>query len=216
MDLQTVHDKIRTVLRKATNTWFSPEEIDSAINSSQIDHFEQIKPAFASNQQVSDALKPFRKKSTFTTGNTASGLLSLPTDYYHLLVVSVVVVDSGGTTRHLPVEMVGDDELDDRRDSQLIPLSTLNPIGIFDENGKIQLYPDVPFAGTIRYLRRPLDCLFSYTQSGRVVNYDQSSSVQLEWNDAAIEKIIFKALQYLGVTAQDFNAVSFAQGKDAA
>jgi hypothetical protein len=201
-------------LRKGQASYFSPEEIDTALNRAQIEYFEQIKPAFSANQQVSDALKPFRKKYPFTTSDTVSGVITLPDDYFHLLALSVTVVDAQSTTRYIGVEMVGDDQLDDRRDSQLIPVNTYNPIAVFDEGGTIQLYPSVPFSGTMRYLRKPLEAQFVYTTSGRTIRYVEGSSTQLEWNEPSINKIIFKALETLGVNTQDLNTVSFAQAKD--
>jgi hypothetical protein len=213
MDLKLIHDNIRFYLRKGQASYFSPEEIDTALNRAQIEYFEQIKPVFASNQQVTDALRPFIKEYAFTTADTTGGLITLPDDYVHLLSTEVVVVDTDNITRYIGAEKIEVDEVSFRRGSQLIPLNTYNPIYVL-KDFTIQLYPNVPFSGTVWYLRKPVEAQFVYTTYGRTIRYVEGSSTQLEWNEPSINKIIFKALETLGVNTQDLNTVSFAQAKD--
>jgi hypothetical protein len=215
MDLEKAHNIVRFYLRKATDSWFSPEEIDGALNRGQIEFFDEIKPGFGVNQQLNDALRPFRKKLTLTSGNTTAGVVTLPTDYQHLLVISVALIDAEGHNRYYPVEMVNDDELDTRRDSQLCPVTAHNPVGVFDPSGTIQVYPDTTFAGYLRYLKKPVDCQFVYSQSGRTITYNSGSSVQLEWNEPSTQQIILKAVGILGLNSQDIAAINYTQAKTA-
>jgi hypothetical protein len=211
MDLLDIHNLLDFYLRKSQAGFLSPEEKDRALNRAQIDYFNRLKPAYGSSQAVNDALKPFYKKSTFTNATSVGGSITLPTDYLHLLVISVQIMDAENRLRYIPVELVNVDELDYRLDSALTPVNVYNPVGVFDESGKFQMYPDSPTAGTIRYLRNPTPCKFTYTATGRTITYDKTNSVQLEWNEPSTNKIILIALETLGVNLQDINTVQFAK-----
>lgn len=214
MDLKLIHDIIDIYLRKEQGGFITHPEKDTVINRCQYELFEEIKPAYGANQQTHDYLLPFKKTTTFTNANTPGGVITLPTDYYHLSAVSLSFVDANNRTRFTGLEMVNDDELDTRRDSALTPISINYPIGVYDQNKTIQVYPAAPCAGTIKYLRKPLDCLYAFTGTGRNAVYNSAGSVQLEWNEPAINKIINKVLQYLGLNVQDMNTQQFAIAKE--
>lgn len=214
MDIKAVHDIILFYLKKAESGYLSHAEIDAVLDRAQIQYMDKIKPAYAANQQLSDALLPFKAKYSFTNATSVGGLITLPSNYVHLLSIETTVMDSSHTIYPM-VEIVGEDELGIRKSSQLIPVSAKNPIGVLEAGNKVQLYPASPAAGTAYYLRKPAAPVFAYTQSGRAITYNSGTSTQLEWNEPSIEKIIFIALQLLGLPLEDANAVQFGQAKEA-
>lgn len=200
--------------------FLSPPDKDRIINRAQYEYFDKIKPAFGINQQINDALLPFKKEQTFSNGTSPSGVITLNADYLHLLAIETVVSDSDGT-HYIPVEMIGEDELSIRRNSQLIPLNVYNPVGRLISPSaaygqyRIQLYPMSASAGDVYYLRKPYEVSFSYTTTGRTITYNQGTSIQMEWNEPSINKIIFIALQSIGINIQDISLTQFTQAKEA-
>jgi hypothetical protein len=71
MDLNTVHEIINLELRKVGGNGFLPSERkDLALNLSQVEYFEEIKPAYGISQQVHDALLPFKSEYAFVNGTS--------------------------------------------------------------------------------------------------------------------------------------------------
>lgn len=211
MDLKDVHDIILTYLSKAEAQHISHPEIDAFLDRAQIQHMDHIKPAYAANQQLHDALLPFKAKYVFTNSNTVDGLITLPYDYQHLLSIRTSVMD-GTHLLHPLVQIVHEDH--DFMDSQLIPVNVKNPRGLMEAGNKIQLYPEQPSAGTVYYLRRPLAPKFVYTMNVRQMVYDEYASVQLEWNEPSIEKIVMITLQMIGIPLNDDRIVQFGNAKE--
>ncbi len=63
-------------------------------------------------------------------------------------------------------------------------------------------------------MRIPDYPVLSYTQVGRVVTYDPLTSVQIEFSDIYIDKIIAKSLGYTGINMSEPEIVQFGQVKD--
>ena len=123
-----------------------------------------------------------------------------------------------------PLKLVSNDKVAFKDNSQL--MSVKNPddfsyafISLTTDNTDqgIQLHPKaVPPKGTATayYLKRPAIPVFGYTQSGRTITYASGSSTQLEWQDDEIEKIIQKAIQYIGMGLEDQTLFQAGQIKD--
>ena len=97
------------------------------------------------------------------------------------------------------MDIIREDELPARRNSQLLAPSATRPIGIERASGSFKLYPEQVHAGTLRFFRRPAAPVFSYTQSGREIVYDVNTSTQLEWTEPYVNKVVLKALMFMGV-----------------
>ena len=55
--------------------------------------------------------------------------------------------------------------------------------------------------------------MFAYTQTGRAVVYNSATSVQLEWNESSINKILIKTVQMFGVNLSDEMIIQFTEQK---
>jgi hypothetical protein len=213
LDLKEIHIAIDDLLNKQYQGYAIPSQKDKFINIVQHELSGELLPAYGANIQLHDYLRPFRKKMTLLNGNTVGGAIALPSDYNHLLLVELNVV-VGTTTKYQPCELLGDDEISYRKNSQVIPAAEY-PFVYFDEGG-LQLHPATPVAGTLRYLRKPQDCQFVYTQVGRTITYDAVNSKQLEWNDEATVKIIDKTVARLALYLRDQMALQVATAKGGA
>jgi hypothetical protein len=210
MDLKEIHDWINFIIDKEQGGWFPPEEIDSALDKAQLSLFNQYRDRYAINQQDQDALGPFKIRYTFTNSKTPSGVLSFPQNYQSFLGAYRQTTSPAGI-RYKQIEIINDDELAERLSSSLRPVTENDPIGQWIGRGEIQLWPQVPNAGYAYYLRRPDAPEFVYTMNGRTVVYDDIQSVQLEWDDANTQKIMIKAIEFLGVNLDNDKLIAYTK-----
>lgn len=230
MNIKEIHDIILFYLNKAQQGFVSHEEIDAVLDRSQLAQFnlyhanpkvytvpgEKGSFGWGDSQRMDDALAPFKKIYTFTNGDTPGGVITLPSDYMHMIAVSTTqYVNALGRNVTNPVQILNEEELVERLESQVLPVSLDEPICIMSAQKRIQLFPDQPQSGKVYYFKRPAVPKFAYTQSGRTITYDAGNSTQLEWNPADINNIIIQALAYFGLNLQSADVVQFSQLKSA-
>ena len=134
--------------------------------------------------------------------------------YLDLLDVQIEFTDSGHNVFY-PIKMINEDERGDRLNSQIDPPTITAPVGEIVSLGQIQLYPKVDsYTGTVSYMRRPVKPLYDYSVvGGRVIVYNPSGSIQLEWRDTDINAILLKALSSIGINLSDQEGSQFAEAK---
>lgn len=231
MDIKVVHDIILFYLNKAQNGYVTHEEIDEVLDKAQLVLFNQYhtnpklpsaaqSALYGESQRIDDALSTFKSKYTFTGVTSPSGIITLPADYMHLLSLYTTVYNNQlGRNIYSGVQVLSEEELIERLESQVIPVSLEDPIAIMNSQNRIQLFPEQGQTGGVYYLRRPLVPKFAYTQSGRVITYvppnpaNPASSVNLEWRDFDVNNIISIALSYYGLNLSSQEVIQFAQIK---
>ena len=225
MDLKVIHDTILFYLNKEQNGYVTHGEIDSVLDKAQLVLFNQYHTnpklpsqaqaaLYGESQRIDDALSIFKAKYTFTNLTSPSGVVTLPSDYMHLLSCFTTVYN-GTLSRNVysGVQVLSEEELIERLESQVIPVSVDDPVGIMNNQNKIQLFPEQGQTGGVYYLRRPVAPVFVYTQSGRTVTYNQGASTQLEWRDFDVSNVISIALSYYGLNLSSAEVMQFAQLK---
>lgn len=166
---------------------------------------------YQTSQRLDDALAPFKDSMSFSV---LTGLITNPADYQDMLAITTTVIDELNVTRTRPVEVVTDDELAYRLNSQIDAPSLFTPIVVRVDNDNWQLYPKVQHAGVMVYLAVPRTPVYSYTvMSGRVIVYDSLTSVQLQWNDKDILSIILIALNGLGINLSEPDILQWSEMK---
>lgn len=225
MDIKVIHDIILFYLNKAQNGYVSHEEIDGVLDKAQLVLLNQYHtnpkiPAkmqaalLGESQRIEDALSIFKVKSTFTGVDTPQGVLTLPSNYLHLLSLYTTVYNSQlGRNIYSAVQVLNEEELIERLNSQIIPVSLEDPIAIMNSQNRIQLFPEQGQTGGVYYIRRPNAPVFAYTQSGRVITYNQGASTQLEWKDMDVNNVISIALSYYGLNLSSQEVMQFAELK---
>jgi hypothetical protein len=229
MQINQVHEIIGFHLNKTQGGYFSPQEIDRVLDVAQMAYFNDLynnprkfRPdkqspvmGYGESQRIDDALSPFKKNYTFTNGDTPSGVISLPNDYMFLISLYTSVFNNNLQRSVInPVEVLNEEELVSRLESQVCPVSLTGPICVMNSNNKIQLFPDVPQSGRVYYFKRPNAPVYSFTLNGRVVQYNASGSTQLEWRDSEINNIISIALGYLGINMKSEEIIQFGEIKN--
>lgn len=214
------------IIDKQQQAWYSPTEKDDMLHRAQMSWFMELygnprtyQPgrytppiAYGVSQKINDSLSPFKKVAAFTSNS--SGIITLPSDYIHLLALNTSEVLPSGTVVKRPVQILNEDELITRLESQLCPVSVSDPIGIENSEKKIQLFPESTQTGKIYYMRMPVAPVYSYTQTGRVITYDNATSVQLEWDEPNVNTIMIKALSFIGINLQAMDLVQIMDIKD--
>lgn len=217
MTIQDIHNFILLLLNKHNTGYSTPSEIDEALDRAQMWYFNRVygnieeyqpgrpspRVAYGMTTAVHDHLAPF--KNIDTSASNSTGLVTLPSDYMHLIHISL---------NDVSVPVLSEDELSYRRQSFIAAPSSNEPVAVISGKGKIQLYPKQTYNTLqVHYLERPAKPVFGFTQSGRTITYNSGTSTQMEWNEPALNAIIMRAVQYLGVNLEDQLAVSYAEGK---
>jgi hypothetical protein len=213
MDIGSIHDFLLLMENKQQVSWHTPTERDQALHRASMDLFWVYCPIYGEDATAKKALDPFVTKFNILGGNSVGGLITLPSNFGHLLSGVAVsynnqvnpATEQPYGSQYWPIEFVNDDELPFRLASQIKPISGGRPVAVSAGGGIIQLYPQAPNAGWITYLQIPTPPVYAYTTPGdpRVLVYNSAGSTQLQWNDSFVSKIIQKALVYLGVNMDD-------------
>lgn len=223
MNIQDTHNLILLIVNKEQNAYLSHEDIDLVLDRAQLTLFNQyhtnpkLPPnaqgfIYGNNQTIDDALSPFKYKYTFTT--SSNGIVTLPSDYMHLISVYTTVYNSTlARNVYSAVQVMNEEELIQRLESQVVPVTSDDPIGIMNYQNKIQLFPEAVSSGGVYYFRRPLTPKFAYTQSGRTITYDSNNSQDLEWRDSDVMNIVSIALSYYGLNMSSQDVQQFAELK---
>jgi hypothetical protein len=235
MTIKAVHDIILFYLDKDQNGFITHEEIDAVLDKAQLALFNdylynpklpiQNQPnRYGQNQRANDSLSPFKVTYTFTTLNTPSGVLTLPADFMQLNTLYSTVYDNAlARNVYYPIQVLNEEELIDRLESQVIPISYADPVCIMNAANQIQLFPEQPASGKVYYWRKPATPRFGYTMVGRVITHDPTpynaisnpdGSIDPEWRDSDVNNIISKALSYYGLNLSSGDVQQFAELKN--
>lgn len=227
MNINDIHNLILFILDKESQGYVSHEEIDRSLDVSQMSLFntyfnnpkaKEQGQVYWQSQRINDSLAPFKQRFTFAPGGatiTNTGVINLPSDFMNLISLYTTVYNNTlARNVYSAVQVLNEEELIERLESQVIPVSTDDPIAIMNNTNKIQLFPESAQTGGLYYFRRPAKPVFAYTQVGRVVTYDSATSVQLEWKQDDVHLIVAGALSYLGINLGAKEVIEFAELKN--
>lgn len=214
MDLKKIHDRVFFLANREQNYW-TPEEIDDNLHIAQLWKLNQTIPEYAKSQKAQDDLSPFKKKFPFSDSTTTGGVIQFDTEeYFQFLGLYVQFFNAlTGRIDYEQVKILSEDEIAYRLKSQLTPVTKETPVAMVEGLGKYQLYPEVPNSGYAHFLKIPEAPKYTYTLEGRQKVYNKNNSEQLLWNEGAINEIIVKTLQLLGVNIEPAALLQFAQTK---
>jgi len=207
-NINQIHNFISFIIRKERGAFITPAEIDNALEAGQLEVIEDYFKLYGMTQQIHDALNPVKVFASITTD--ASGEVNFGTNHLHLLPLTYTV--DGSTISR--IRILQDNEWVDALTSQLRPATRETPIAR-TLSTKMQIYPAGVYTVFISYIKRPEKPTFGYTQSGRTITYDPTSSTQIELGDAYVDKIIAKALAYLGINMNENDIIQFSNMQDA-
>ena len=214
MTLDKAYDLLNFFVNKHQGAYFTMAELDLVVDRAQHTLFNGYYTQYATSQRLNDALAPFKVDYTFTTSVTPLGRLTMPSLYLNLLSVSTVVLGADGVSRQNALKVLNEDEISIRLKSQVNPVTIDDPVAVLKAGPTLQLYPSIPQAGILTYLRSPVAPKYGYTLvSGRVIVYNPLTSVQLEWSDKDIVSILQIALNTLGINMGEQDVLQWSEGK---
>jgi hypothetical protein len=219
MTIDLCHKFLGFVVESEEAGYFNPERYDMALDSASMEKFTQDLPVYGTSEVMNESLSPFKRSLDITNATSPAGLITLEDRYEYLTNIMKVGYDNVlQKITYYGIDVINDDELPDRLRSQMIPVTVNKPVAqrLGNDAGKqlIQLYPKVPNAITINYLVRPNQPKFNYTQpdpDGIQVTYVAAGSTHLNWKEADIYKILFRALTILGVNLDNEKVVQYGQ-----
>lgn len=203
-NINDVYNFLTFIVRKERGVFITIPEAMQTLDSAQLEATESWFAGYGTTQSLHDAIRKLRTQVQFTSA--ADGMVTFASDYLHMIGNPYTV--TGSTIN--AVRFVGEDELPYALTSQLRPVSTAKPIAK-DSSVGFQLYPQVQQTGFYNYLRRPNTPVLGYTQSGRTITYDPSTSTQLEFTDVYIINIMARALKFWGINMSEQDIQQFAQ-----
>lgn len=216
IDLDVAYQFLNFLINKTFGSYYTPPELDLIVDRAQQAVYNDYYIEFGKSQRLNDALAPFKRTFLFTNASSPGGLISVPTDYQHLLNVYTIIQNAAtNLPQNRPAPILNEDEKVARDNSQIYPPSLTDPYGIIVENWNIQLFPAVPQAGVVYYLTTPAAPVYAYsTVSGRVIVYNQGGSTQLQWSIKDIATILVKALSFIGINIRETEVIQYAEQKD--
>lgn len=194
---------MRYIVRKERGVFLTITEAMSALDNGQMDAYKDYFRLYGESQEVHDALRPFRIYYQFTSDS--SGFVTFPDDYLDLLGAPFTVTGSTVNT----IKFVNEDELSFALTSQLRAVTNSYPIAVDTISG-FSIYPQQLQVGFMWYLQRPQAPFYATVESGRLIAYDATNSVELQWSDQYLNNIIAKALKYIGVNMGEQDVFNFA------
>lgn len=225
MNLQEAYNFLNFWINKYTGSYYSPPELDMVVDRGQMSLYSDLQPLYATSERIKDALAPFKKTWNFGPSDTVSGVIPVPSNLNFLNLLDVrIEYGISGRTQYKSIEMLNEDELSDRLNSQIDPVTVTSPIGevlgSVNINGLsqlyIRLYPLSGYTGTVTFLRRPAKPNFVYTTiSQRVIVYNNEASTQLEWPENWQNAVLLKALSSIGINLTDNELSQYAEMKTA-
>jgi hypothetical protein len=211
MRIDSIHDFLNDLLQKEQKGYKSHPELDKYLDRAQMWMFNSYQQAYAVNQEAQDALSPFKKSIDFGTDINGNYAIPSSENYQNMTGAGIAINIVGVGVKRAKIKFVTEDEYDDRMRSQIRKPSLTEPIGLFTGLGKIHIEPAAVYAGTVRFLRRPVAPKYDFDQSGRAITYKDSTSVQLEWGERYQNKIILKALEFAGLSLSEDRLIEIGE-----
>ena len=223
ISVDTVYQRIQSILNKENRGYLTPQEFNLFANQAQLEIFEQY--FFDLNQyerlpkkdtEYSNLVKTINERiSNFKTSARLSFTLpyfSMPSDMHKL---GTVIYNS--TT---PVEEIDQKNLLEYTLSPLTAPSTTNPVYIqniktSDSVWSITVYPStIQSLITATYIRKPVDVSWAYQTVVGNALYDSTNSTNFELHNSEESVLVIKILLYAGLSMKEGDIVQVADNKD--
>lgn len=216
MTIDDVYKAFLFFANKSTVGYFSPESFNLLFKISQDEYFNSLisdmegwrnvgqdgKRYPGDTQPITERLAPFKVGPTLVSID-ASGNMVRPVNLVKLDAM-YKVVDLDTIT---PLRRVEEDRLHSYVSSVIDPIAD-NPIYV-EYASFYRVYPASLGSATISYYRLPADAKWGYTMSSGRPVYDPGTSVQPEWSDDDIMKILLRMCRAAGIRIKDQELLAF-------
>ena len=136
-------------------------------------------------------------------------------EYLHLSTLTYTKITNSDCTngpevRKKSVDIVKDDELAMRCDSELVPPTLDYPIGNI-QSDYIRLYPQSISQVEMVYLRQPNKPVWGFTVVSNRFVYDAATSTDLDIPKEAFNEVVMMFLSYMGMRIREPQVVQYAE-----
>lgn len=177
------------------------------------EHYQPGQPLSTQGYEVtpmiSHDLEPFKRykgwddEPALTVGT--DGFILLPDDYFYYSSMTHTV---DGVKKHF--EFMPDEEFEKRVGDPLIAPNERNPVANL-QFGHIRIAPITIQEVSMTYIKRPDKPVYATKTTNGYREYDETNSVELEWDDVNRLDIIYIMLYDLGINMQRGDLVQYAQ-----
>lgn len=185
----------------------------------QLEIVRRLRKAFEAGTTNNDNIAELKVKKQF---NLTNGVLTKPSDYLYFSapLTRVWYKDGQGIQRtsQRPVDLVTDNELGDRLNSQFDAPSYEYPI-VTNYQNFLQFYPLDLTQAELMYIRKPVDPLWAFTVVDGEPVYNAANSVDFELPEDMLDELVMTICEYMGVNVKRADMVQYSvakQRKDAA
>ena len=212
MAIQDKHDRINFLMDREQGQYFTPEEIDLALDMAQMRELRKYFGDDAAVQQgnanilykqmqyIEDAITPFLQEQTTTVVGLVE-TIPIPAGTQYITGLTYTPTPVGGTGYLGDViEILPYNEYRAKISSSIFTFHS--PIARVKSSTEIEVYANASESQdiTLQVIRRP-------------TKPDLGNTIDLEWSDAKCEDIIYSAIQILGKNAADVSAMEFGASK---
>lgn len=210
----------RAVAEYTTQMFGNPQEYQPGRPIPKVSYelTQEIKDRLRHLKEVRDMLVNTEGKIMIPDGSTVvdrNGQVC--PDYLHLtlLLGSYFIQGSGTITeKHVPIEVVSDDELSLLLTSELVEPTVKYPVANI-EGAYLKIYPTTFQYVKMTYLRQPNTAKWSYTVQNNRPVYDPATSVDIDAPKEAFNTIAMMVLSFLGVSMRESDLVGYAEQSNA-
>ena len=209
MNIVDTYKAVTADLRKSRNGFYSISQFNGDAYRAVLWAFNDYFEGYSATQKLHDALSVFKETMTFTNATSVGGKITMPDDYGHALNGMVSLFDNVAGKKRVDIRAVNEDELSSALRSRVRPVAVSSPI-LVGGNKVIQLYPAIPQAGEINYLRLPKKPVYAYDEVGRKPVYDAGASQDIEFNDLYMPNIIAKIVEFAAQYLDDQSSTQYS------
>lgn len=184
-------DRINLATKKGLTSYWTPEQICNEIHAESMNVWQKYVDQFDKNKKMDVFMRPFQftEDIIITAGN---GII-VTKDYIYYIE---------DTNTGVEIHQV-DDKKWGYRSSHPVKTPTPEYPICNTFNQEIKVLPVSITSVTVSFLKKPTKPVWAYTiSSGRYV-YDDSSSIDFEWNEILHDPIMNRVLGNLGISARD-------------
>jgi len=221
MTIDELYKFVKLLANKENRGWIKPSEFNLLAKRAQLDLIKDrygsasgdgIVNGYKQNSQLWDELRPC---IAFNTEMTNDG-----TGDFRFLADGVTDIFANGDYLYFisakfegaMVDMMGLEEIEIRRLSDLNPPSLDFPCGVVSNAGiRVFIGEDSEDEGNFRltYIQNPPDPIWSFNVLNNVEIYNPTNSVQLTLPESTHKEIAHRILSYLGVALRESTIVEY-------
>lgn len=197
--IKSVVDRINLLNRKGLSPFYSPLQIADEVHSESLNLWKKLVKEFEQTQLISVYLEPFKASETVALASGAGTLVTGKGKYKTAVL----------TAADLKVTQVNIDKWASAiNDSVRVP-DALNPICRIDYS-VIKVVPTSIPSVVVHFLKKPTKPVYAYSTSGDDYIYDDTASVDFEWQEEAHDEIINRVLGNLGISQREGEVIQYS------